>query len=190
MAMQSAAQLLLQEALASSASGPMVATAPVEILSRNRAVISLMGGSLSAGGHAEILATFEKANVELEQLLISSESGIALLAKGFALLAAHTETFSHQAGAIVGCVESESISAVLPKVQSLGAAVKEFIGKRLQATTGILQTVSKEVELLRQLSRVTSGQTTIALKTRALSLLTNIEVARLGSLGWFRMSGR
>jgi hypothetical protein len=53
----------------------------------------------------------------------------------------------------------------------------------LQATTGILETVAAEVKLLRQLSLATREQAVIARKTKALSVLTNIEVARLGARG-------
>jgi hypothetical protein len=68
-------------------------------------------------------------------------------------------------------------------VQALGGEAKRFLGERLRATTGIVETVSKEVQLLRQLSRVASSQEAIALEIKALSVLTNIEVARLGNVG-------
>jgi hypothetical protein len=56
------------------------------------------------------------------------------------------------------------------------------IGERLQATTGILETVAMEANVLRQLAQVTGQQAQIALKTKALSVLTNVEVAHLGSV--------
>jgi hypothetical protein len=43
--------------------------------------------------------------------------------------------------------------------------------------------VTKEVRLLRQLSLVTRAQGEIAMETKALSVLTNIEVAHLGTMG-------
>ena len=68
-------------------------------------------------------------------------------------------------------------------MQYLGSEAKSFIASRLQATAEILEAVTTEVKLLRQLSEVTRGQAGIALETRALSVLTNIEVGRLGTVG-------
>jgi chromosome segregation ATPase len=106
-----------------------------------------------------------------------------LVARAFEGLAGHTDTIVSLAAAIVGCVENENVSSVLPQVQTLGAAARVFIGDRLQATTGILETVTTEVKLLRQLSRVAGDQEAIAFEIKALSVLTNIEVARLGTVG-------
>ncbi|MGB7866296.1 MAG: hypothetical protein WCF74_23085, partial [Candidatus Sulfotelmatobacter sp.] len=68
-------------------------------------------------------------------------------------------------------------------VQTLGIAANRFIGDRLRATPGILEMVTKEVQLLHRLSLITQAQRAIALQTRALRMLTNIEVARLGDGG-------
>jgi len=131
----------------------------------------------------EATRTLEKAKLELRALSRMAASEIELVASEFEGLAGHTETILRLAGAIVTCVETESVSAVLPKLQTLGAAAKCFMEDRLQATDGILDTVSKEVKLLRQLSQTTRGQAAIAFETKALSVLTNIEVARLGAVG-------
>ncbi len=113
----------------------------------------------------------------------TTESQIESVARAFEGLAGHADTILNLAAAIVSCVENESVSSVLPNVQTLGAAARGFIGDRLQATTGILETVTTEVKLLRQLSQVTRDQAAIAFETKALSVLTNIEVARLGAVG-------
>ncbi len=111
------------------------------------------------------------------------DSEVGAVARAFEVLAGHADTILKLAAAIVGCVENESVSSILPKVQTLGAAARRFIEDRLQATTGILETVTTEVKLLHQLSLVARGQEEIAFKIKALSVLTNIEVAHLGTVG-------
>src|SRR5271157_261442 len=139
--------------------------------------------AMSVETKADVVATLEKAKGELQAMAHMVESKIELVARAFEGLAGHTDTIVSLAAAIVGCVENESVSSVLPKVQTLGAAARVFIGDRLQATTGILEMVTTEVKLLRQLSRVAGDQEAIALEIKALSVLTNIEVARLGTVG-------
>ncbi|MGA2983358.1 MAG: hypothetical protein ABSG32_06060 [Terriglobia bacterium] len=131
----------------------------------------------------KIVHALEKAKGELQTLSQTTTRQIESVARTFEGLAGHTDTILNLAAAMVGCVENESVSSILPQVQTLGGATRRFIGDRLQATTGILETVTTEVELLRQLSRITRGQEAIAFETKALSVLTNIEVARLGAVG-------
>ena len=138
---------------------------------------------MSAAANAEIVSTLEKAKAELQAMARIVEREIGSVTRAFEGLAGHTGTILDLAAAIVGCVENEKVSSVLPKVQTLGAVAKQFIGERLQATTGILETVTTEVKLLRQLSRVAGDQEAIALEIKALSVLTNIEVAHLGTVG-------
>jgi len=131
----------------------------------------------------EVVSTLAQAEGELCAMARLVDSEIGAVARAFEVLAGHADTILQLAAAIVGCVENESISSVLPKVQTLGAAARRFIEDRLQATTGILETVTREVKLLHQLSLVTSGQEAIAFKIKTLSVLTNIEVAHLGTVG-------
>jgi ElaB/YqjD/DUF883 family membrane-anchored ribosome-binding protein len=138
---------------------------------------------MSVGAKAEVVSTLSQAKGELCAMARVVDSEIGAVARAFEVLAGHADTILKQAAAIVGCVENESISSVLPKVQTLGAAARCFIEDRLQATTGILETVTREVKLLHRLSLVTSGQEAIAFKIKALSVLTNIEVAHLGTVG-------
>lgn len=127
--------------------------------------------------------SLQKATRELQTVSRITGDEIVSVARTFEGLAGHTDTMLELAAAIVGCVEDESVSSVLPKVQYLGSEAKSFIASRLQATAEILEAVTTEVKLLRQLSEVTRGQAGIALETRALSVLTNIEVGRLGTVG-------
>jgi hypothetical protein len=138
---------------------------------------------MSVETKADVVSTLEQAKDNLRAMARLVESEIGTVARAFEGLAGHTDTILTLAAAIVGCVENQSVSSVLPKVQTLGAAARHFIAERLQATTGILETVATEVKLLHRLSLVAGGQEAIALEIKALSVLTNIEVARLGSVG-------
>ncbi len=139
--------------------------------------------AISAASWAERVPALERATTELDALAVSTESEIRTVARVFESVAGHTNTMLTLAAAIVGCVEKESISSVLPKMRTLGAAARHFIEDRLEATTGILDMVTTEAQLLRQLSLVGRGQADIAFKIKALSVLTNIEVAHLGTIG-------
>ena len=93
---------------------------------------------MSVETRTEAVRTLEKARGELQAMSRASESEIESVARAFEGLAGHADTILNLAAAIVGCVENESVSSVLPKVQTLGATARGFIGDRLQATTGIL----------------------------------------------------
>jgi hypothetical protein len=134
--------------------------------------------TLAAGDDAVL--RLENAKNELQALERIAETEVRSVAKAFEGLAGYTDAILELAAGIVGCVESENVSSVLPKVQTLGAAANRFIGDRLRATPGILEMVTQEVELLNRLSLITQAQRAIALQTGALRVLTNIEVARLG----------
>jgi len=125
----------------------------------------------------------QKARSDLQWLLRTTEEAIVALVTSFGELTKDTDSILSLASNIVDCVEDESISSVLPSVQALGAAAKQFVGERLQATSGILGTVTAETELLSQLSQVTENQASIALKIKILNVHTKIEVAHLGTVG-------
>jgi hypothetical protein len=87
------------------------------------------------------------------------------------------------AAGIVSCVEDKNISSILESATTLGTVARQFIRKRLEATSGMLNTVTSELSLLSRLDILTRGQKKLARETDTLSLLTNIEVARLGQVG-------
>lgn len=131
----------------------------------------------------DVASILEDAKSELEVMADLVETETLAVAKAFEVLAGQSDLILNLAEAIVGCVENEGVTSVLPKVHALGAAARQFVAERLQATTGILQTVGTEVKLLHQLSDVASSQEAIALEIKVLSVFTNIEVARLGAVG-------
>ena len=131
----------------------------------------------------DAVRTLESTKGELKNLARATESEIGYVARAFEALTAGTDTLLNLAAGIIGGVESGRINSVLPSVQSLGTAAMRFIGDRLQAASGILGMANEEVELLRRLSSVTRGQATLALETKGLSVLTNIEVSHLGAEG-------
>jgi ElaB/YqjD/DUF883 family membrane-anchored ribosome-binding protein len=131
----------------------------------------------------KVCSTVNDSRVELESLAVVVNRTIGSAATAFQELIQHTDTILELAAAVIACVESESVSSVLPKVQTLGEAARSFITERLGATQGVLETATAEVTLLHQLLGVAESQESIALEIKALSVLTNIEVARLGSVG-------
>jgi hypothetical protein len=138
---------------------------------------------MTVASKSEPVAALAKAKSALQGIAGNTEKQIRSVALAFRELAGQADAILNLAAGIVGCVENESVRSILPRVQTLGAAAKKFIGDRLQATAGILETVGTEVKVLEQLTQVTAQQSDIALKTKALSVLTNVEVAHLGELG-------
>jgi ElaB/YqjD/DUF883 family membrane-anchored ribosome-binding protein len=131
----------------------------------------------------EAVGLLQEAGEELRSLVGTTEAEIRTAAGAFEDLTRHTDSILGLAGNLVASVESESIRSVLPTVQALGDAAQRFVTQRLDAISGIVGIVQVEIGLLRQLSNITREQADIARKTKALSVLTNIEVARLGGSG-------
>ena len=127
--------------------------------------------------------TLQQAEAGIVAVLRDSESAIVAVANGFEELARQSHGVLTVAAEIVTCVEGEGIRTLLPRVESLGDAARQFVHVRLDATAGILESVLAEVKLLDRLAHLTRGQRSIARETQTLSVLTNIEVARLGQLG-------
>ncbi len=131
----------------------------------------------------ELLAALAGAREELEKLGQASEAGVSSAAHAFKSFAADAEAVVQKASTIVGCVEKESMDAVLAKVQALCASMKLFLGQRLEAASAVLERLVDQEKLLRELSGITRNQEAIAHHLRALSVLTDVEVARLGNAG-------
>jgi hypothetical protein len=125
----------------------------------------------------------EKSRSDIQWLLATTENAVCTLVAAFGELTRDTDSILHQASGIIDRVEDENIRSVLPQVQALGVAAKQFVGDRLQATSGVLCTVTTETELLSQLSHVTESQARIALEIKILNVHTKIEVAHLGAVG-------
>jgi len=138
---------------------------------------------MKAEDKAECLAALASTSASLGRLTRSSEVEIESAAHAFKGLAAQAEAILKQAAAIVSCIEKESMKAMLSQVQSLSVTVRDFLARRLNAATTILEKLSQEEKLLRQLTEVTHRQDAIAHHLRALSVLTDMEVAHLGSAG-------
>jgi uncharacterized phage infection (PIP) family protein YhgE len=125
----------------------------------------------------------ETAAAEVQALLAQAETAIDAVTAGFADLAGEANSVLETVGAIIGCVEDEHFRTILVNVEALALASRAFVRGRLQATGGMLETVTAETKLLDRLSELTRGQRSIARETQTLSVLTHIEVARLGELG-------
>ena len=132
---------------------------------------------------SDAVFALEKAGQALGSLMLESQREIEAVGKAFEDLAHQTDAILGLAAGVIGCVEDKSVHSILPKVQSLGVEVRSFIEEKLRATTGILETATAEAQLLDRLCQLTRGQRSIARETQVLSVLTNIEVARLDRLG-------
>lgn len=128
-------------------------------------------------------ATLERAGADLRVLLHDSEKDIAAVTADFGELSRETGEILELVAVIVGCVRPETILSVMDRVQSLGVAARQFLQERLTATAGVLETATAESRMLGKLAELTRAQRAIARETQTLSVLTNIEVARLGKLG-------
>ena len=132
---------------------------------------------------SETISLLEGAEARLDATLREAEKAIGAVTGCFEELARESAGVMTLAGQIICCVEGEGVRSMLPRVQSLGTAAKLFIHERLEATSGILVMVVDETRLLERLAQLTRAQRSIARETQTLSVLTNIEVARLGQLG-------
>jgi hypothetical protein len=131
----------------------------------------------------DVAESLESAANDLSSLLLASETEIGSLTLAFQQLATQANATLALTSAIVGCIEDDSVTSVLPGMRALGSSAANFLQTRLNASGEILQTISGERNLLRQLSMVTSSQSMIAVKTRILTMMTNVEVGRLGVAG-------
>jgi len=119
----------------------------------------------------------------LASMMDASEAEIESLVRAFEKLAGESRRILGLASQIVECIENDNVTSVLSALRALGSAEMGLIESRLLATHGILDTTGAEMNVLRQLSDVTKSQSGIALRTRILAMLTNVEVGRLGRLG-------
>jgi hypothetical protein len=132
---------------------------------------------------ADFLAGLASAQANLNKLASSTETEINSVTQSFRGLTGETSQILQKAAAIVASVEDENVAAVHPQVQALSVTVRAFLEKRLEAATAILHTLLEQERLLRQLNAVAQSQEAIAGHLKALSVLTNVEVAQLGNVG-------
>jgi len=128
-------------------------------------------------------AVLAQVRAELAEMTRSGETEVASASNTFKSLASQSDAILKRAASIVACVENESMSLVLPAVQSLCLTVSGFMEQKLDAANAVLGTLRQEESLLNQLSEVTQRQGAISGHLEALSVLTNVEVAQLGSVG-------
>jgi methyl-accepting chemotaxis protein len=138
---------------------------------------------MGVAGRPDVTCTLEKAGQELRSILLNSAEEMDRVGRDFEDLAHRMDVILNLAAEVIGCVEDERVSSILSKVQTLGTEAKKFIQERLLASGGILEIVTTEAKSLAHLSQLTRSQRSIARETQMLSVLTNIEVARLGDSG-------
>ena len=138
---------------------------------------------MGAASRPDVSCTLENAGHELQSLLLDSAEEMDRVGKEFEDLARRIDEILKLAAGVIGCVEDERVSSILSKVQTLGREAGMFIQERLRASGGIRKIVTSEAKSLGDLSLLTRNQRSIARETQMLSVLTNIEVARLGDSG-------
>lgn len=132
---------------------------------------------------SEIASLLHKAGSDLGDLAVSAEEEVNAVAREFQGLAQNANQILNLTAEILRCVEDDRVMGVLSKVQVLGEAARELLHARLQATSGILETVVSQAELFDRLAQLAAGQSSVARETKSLSIVTSIEVARLGDSG-------
>ena len=125
----------------------------------------------------------ELAERQLHHLANMAHTEIGLLSRVFAQLASQVNAMMDLSAKVVDSIDHDKIDWTLKQAQSLGAVAKRFVNERLESTAQILQIVSSEAQLLERLYGLAWAQKKIARETDTLSVLTNIEVARLGEAG-------
>lgn len=138
---------------------------------------------MSKIGQSEFLAVLAETQAELSGLARRSESEIGQVTGVFRSLAGQADTILNKAAAIVDCVEREGAATVLEEVKALCGAVRTSLEQRLAAAATILGALENEEKLLRRLTQVMQRQEAVASQLKALSVLTNVVVAELGSMG-------
>jgi hypothetical protein len=127
-------------------------------------------------------SVLDQAATDLQALSRGTEKEIGSLGRGFEGLAEQAGKALALTERIVGCVDSTNVTSAAGAAQLLRTATTEFISSRLAATVQLLERLTAAINLLRLVSSISAKQEEIALQTKALSVLTNIEVAHLGGV--------
>ena len=128
------------------------------------------------------ISVLDRAATDLQTLSRGTQKEIGSLASGFERLADQAGKALALTEKIVGCVESTNVTSTVGAAQLLRTATAEFISSRLDATLRLLKRLAAAINLLRLVSSISVNQEEIALQTKALSVLTNVEVAHLGGV--------
>ena len=139
---------------------------------------------IDADSRAGFLAVLANVENDLAELETCSEAEMESLGRSFEVLAAEAKTVLQHANEIVACVQQERLASVLSEMQTTCQDSRSFLEKRLEAATTILGVLEQQEQMLRHLTLATKSQEAIARHLRALSVLTNIEVAHLGAEGY------
>lgn len=137
----------------------------------------------STGSYTRMTARLVAAQAELTRLASSSETEVSAVTYAFRSLAGEAGQILRQSAGIVASVGNENMSTALSTVQALSDTVQTFLGQRVDAATSILETLQAAEILLSRLAWATQCQEGIAGHLKALSVLTNVEVAQMGEAG-------
>jgi hypothetical protein len=132
---------------------------------------------------SDLLTSLAETQAVLARLGSEGEVAMEVAARTFKGLAGQADAILKGAGAIAACVDPQNLGDVLDAIQSLCLTVSVLLERRLAAAASILNSLKEEDRLLKQLTQITHRQEAIASHLGTLSVLTDVEVARLGSAG-------
>jgi hypothetical protein len=124
-----------------------------------------------------------RAQQLIDQALLISHKEICASAQQFENLATQVGVVLDLTAGIVSCLETDCGGAIVPMVERLSAAAREFITERIQSVSTIADIFTSESVMLERLGGLTRDQKSMASESRALGIVASIEVARLGEAG-------
>lgn len=125
----------------------------------------------------------QRASALLERVLSTSGDEIRSLTTQFQGLASEVESILELTSVTVDCVRGEWVQSIVPTVRRLGEAARGFLEQRNQSLSAVGVVFGNEANMLESLSVLATQQRSIAREAKALAVLANIEVSRLGAPG-------
>ena len=125
----------------------------------------------------------ERASELLEIALRTTGDEISSLTTQFQGLAGEVQSVLELASVTVDCVRGEWVQSIVPMVRRLGEAARGFLEQRDQSLSAVGVVFGNEANMLESLSVLATEQRSIAREAKALAVLANIEVSRLGEQG-------
>ena len=127
--------------------------------------------------------SLEQVTTLLDAMGAECEAAIGELVREFEDLAVRVGKVLHLAGLTAQSIDAVAVPAIPAKVQQLIERTDGFVRDRLEADSAVLDAVKGQQRLVEKLLDLNTGNGSAALEIRMLSVLTSMEVARLGESG-------
>ena len=132
---------------------------------------------------ADSVVSLEQVAASLDGTSAECEAAIGALIHEFEGLAARVHQVLRLAGLTAQSIDSVAVPEIPAKVQRLIERTEGFVRDRLEADRAVLDTVRDEQKLVERLLDLNAGNRSVAGEIRMLSVLTAMEVARMGESG-------